>query len=259
MPFVDRDGFKTYYQVEGKGPTIVMLYGLMGAIEGWYRHSHVDSLKNDYQLVLVDLRGHGKSDKPHDEKFYSMVEFDADIITIMDELGIKKAHFWGYSFGGHIGLRLTKYHPERFLSFILGGISPQEVPKEAWDRVWGIHDSLEDGNEAYISRLEKGGQEITPEIRASIMKFDCKALAALIRGKDIFLPMDRHLPDLDIPILFYAGENDEWGHHPRQIEIGKKLKKGKVVSIPNYGHEIRKQKELVLPHVKAFLKEGNFD
>lgn len=257
MPFVDRNGIRIHYKVEGKGPAIVMLYGFTGAIDTWYKYSYVDALKQDYQLVLIDLRGHGKSDKPHDPELYLMKEFTADTIAIMDKLEIEKAHFWGYSFGGYLGLCLTKYYPNRFLSFLFGGISPQELTEEVWDAVRKLHDSLKAGKEAYISRLVKGGREITPEKRAELESFDYKALAAILSSKDIFLPMDEHLPELDIPVLFYAGEDDEYGHFPRQLEIGKKMKNVKVVGIPNHGHAVQRQKDLVLPHILEFLEEIN--
>ena len=255
MPFVERNGIKTHYQVEGKGPAIVMLYGFMGVMDYWYKYSYVDSLKQDYQLVIIDLRGHGKSDKPHDPELYLMKEFTADIIAIMDKLEIEKAHFWGYSFGGYLGLCLSKHYPNRFLSFLLGGISPQKPPQEGWNKIWEYHDSLKAGKEAYISGLAKGGLEITPEIRAELESFDYEALAACLRSKDIFLPMDDHLPGLDIPFLFYACEDDEWGHFPRQLEASKKMKNVKVVGIPNHGHAVQEQKDLVLPHVIEFLEE----
>lgn len=257
MPYIDRDGMKIYYQIEGKGPAIVMVYGFMGVMDDWYNYSYVESLKEDYQLVLVDIRSHGKSDKPHDPDQYLMKEFTSDIIVIMDALAINKAHYWGYSFGGYIGLCMTKHHPERFHSFILGGISPQEVPQESWDKIWEWHDSLKAGKEAYITNLEKGGLEITPEIRAELESFDYEALTACIRSKDIFQPMDEHLPKLEIPVLFYAGEEDEWGHFPRQLEISKKMQNVKVVGIPKHGHTVQQQKDLVLPHILGFLDEIN--
>ena len=255
MPFVERNGIKTHYQVEGKGPAIVMLYGFTGAIDTWYKYSYVDALKQDYQLVLIDLRGHGKSDKPHDPDLYLMKEFTADIIAIMDKIEIEKAHFWGYSFGGYLGLCLSNHYPNRFLSFLLGGISPQEATEEAWDAIRKWHDSLKAGKEAYISRLVKGGLEITPERRSELESFDYEALAACLRSKDIFLPMNEHLPELEIPVLFYAGEDDEWGHVPRLLEYSSKMKNVKVVGIPNHNHAVQEQKDLVLPHILEFLEE----
>lgn len=257
MPYIDRDGMKIYYQVEGKGPAIVMLYGGMGLMDNWYKYSFVDSLKQNYQLVLIDLRGHGKSAKPHDPELYLMKEFTADTIAIMDKLEIEKAHFWGYSLGGYLGLCLSKHYPNRFLSFILGGIDPLELTEEDWDGLRKIHDLYKTGKEAYISFLAKGGLEITPEIRAYYESFDYEALAALLSSKDIWLPMDEHLPKLKIPFLFYAGEEDEWGHFPRQLEASKKMKNVKVVGIPNHGHAVWKQKDLVLPHILEFLEEIN--
>lgn len=58
MPFVNNNGIKIYYIVEGKGPSIVMLHGGPGSHQEWY--SYVNLLKDKYQLILLDLRGMGR-------------------------------------------------------------------------------------------------------------------------------------------------------------------------------------------------------
>ena len=56
---------------------------------------YVDALKDDYQLILVDMRGHGKSDKPDDPRAYNAEIQVSDIVAVLDALGIDKSQlFW---------------------------------------------------------------------------------------------------------------------------------------------------------------------
>ena len=66
MPYVDNDGVKIHYHVEGNGPDIVMQHGLTNSMQNWYAYGFVEELKKSNRLILIDARGHGKSDKPHD-------------------------------------------------------------------------------------------------------------------------------------------------------------------------------------------------
>ncbi len=254
MPHADNNGIKIYYKVEGKGTPIVMLHGFEGDIKGWYRISYVDSLKKDYQLILVNLRAHGRSDKPHESEAYTMKLLTSDIIAVMDDLKLEKAHFWGYSMGGHIGFGLTKYYPERFFSFILGGISPQDVEEELQLEIDNYSKAFKGGLDTYLSYYKKSGVEITTEMKEEIDNYDFKALYAFFRG-DIFHGHEEHLPQLEVPILLYVGEEDGWGHYPRAVECSKIIPNIRLVSFPDQGHGVHSHKDLVLPHVIEFLNE----
>ena len=64
MPYAINQGIKINYQIEGDGPSLVLLHGGLSNLQMWYELGYVEALKNDYQLILIDLRGHGSSDKP---------------------------------------------------------------------------------------------------------------------------------------------------------------------------------------------------
>lgn len=100
MPFANNQGVRIHYEVEGKGPPLVLLHGLGGSLEMWYDSGYEKPLKNDYQLILIDVRGHGASDKQHDPKSYELELLVSDVVVVLDDLNINKAHFLGYSMGG---------------------------------------------------------------------------------------------------------------------------------------------------------------
>ena len=62
--YADNNGVRIYYEVEGEGPPLVLVPWATGSTEDWRMFGYVNALKDDYQLILVDMRGHGQSDKP---------------------------------------------------------------------------------------------------------------------------------------------------------------------------------------------------
>ena len=121
MAFVDNRGVRIHYEVEGEGFPLVIQHGYSDSMETWYELGYVDALKTTHRLILVDARGHGRSDKPHVTSAYSKELQAADIVAVLQELDIRRSDYWGYSMGGRIGFALAQYAPERFRSFILGG------------------------------------------------------------------------------------------------------------------------------------------
>ena len=121
MPYFDNDGIKIYYEIEGEGPPVVMIHGFSGNLElKWKETNWVETLKHNYRLILIDCRGHGKSDKPHGDSYYGQ-KMTEDIIKLMEHLSIEKANFFGYSMGAHITFRILLTKPEIIISAILGG------------------------------------------------------------------------------------------------------------------------------------------
>jgi len=118
----DSNGVKIRYFVEGKGEPVVLIHGwLSSAGINWKLPGTSTLLAKDYQVIALDVRGHGLSDKPAKEEDYGpqLVE---DIVRLLDHLKIKKAHIVGYSMGGIIAANFMVKHPDRVLSGTLGGM-----------------------------------------------------------------------------------------------------------------------------------------
>ncbi|MFX1312200.1 MAG: alpha/beta fold hydrolase [Promethearchaeota archaeon] len=121
MPYFTNDGVKIHYEIEGEGPTVVMIHGFASSLEGnWKQTNWVNFLKDKYQLILIDCRGHGKSDKPTDPSQYGLKMTD-DIIKLLEHLKIEKANFLGYSMGSQLTLTILLSKPQLMKCAILGG------------------------------------------------------------------------------------------------------------------------------------------
>ena len=60
MPFANNQGVRIHYEVEGKGPPLVLQHGFSDSLQTWYELGYVDGLKSDYRLILLDARGHAR-------------------------------------------------------------------------------------------------------------------------------------------------------------------------------------------------------
>jgi len=122
MPYLNNDGVKIYYETEGEGPPVIMVHGFASNLEqNWKQTNWVNALKDSYRLILLDCRGHGKSDKPHEGSYYGYQKMTNDIIRLMEHLSIEKANFFGYSMGAYMTFQLLLRKPQLLMSAILGG------------------------------------------------------------------------------------------------------------------------------------------
>jgi pimeloyl-ACP methyl ester carboxylesterase len=118
----DSNGVKIAYFVQGKGEPVVLIHGwLSSAGINWALPGTSDLLAKDHQVIALDVRGHGLSDKPTKEEDYGP-ELVEDVVRLLDHLQIKKAHIVGYSMGGIIAGNFMAKHPDRVLSGTLGGM-----------------------------------------------------------------------------------------------------------------------------------------
>ncbi len=128
MPLAENtDGVKINYEVVGSGPPLVLQHDLLSDLNAWKTRGYVDALQDSFQLILIDSRGHGQSDKPDNPAAYELRTRVTDIAAVLNKLDIKHAHYMGYSMGGWMGYGITIYMPQRFKSLVIGGFGPFRV------------------------------------------------------------------------------------------------------------------------------------
>lgn len=110
---------KTFLHKESKA-WVVFIHGAGGSNVVWFRQ--LREFKKHFNVLLVDLRGHGKSKKEYTkEEIYKFDEIALDVVQTMDHLKIEKAHFVGISLGCIVIRAMDKLAPGRAESIILGG------------------------------------------------------------------------------------------------------------------------------------------
>jgi pimeloyl-ACP methyl ester carboxylesterase len=133
MPFATnrRDGRRVYFEDDGgQGSPVVVLGGFLDPVE-LVRTAPLaralQKLADEFRLVFIDHRGHGRSDKPHDPKAYEMSLRVADVVAALDELDIPRANLVGISWGGRLCFGLGEHAPERVRSLVIIGQQPYTI------------------------------------------------------------------------------------------------------------------------------------
>lgn len=214
--FFDSSGVRIRYTDQGPrdAEPIVLVHGAALDIEtAWGMTGVIDALDDDYRVIALDCRGHGKSDKPHEPEAYGN-EMVADIIRLLDHLAIDKAHIVGYSMGGRIVCKLVADYPNRVISAMPSGTNV-EPPSEAERALFArVAKSLEESGSIRpaIDHFNVDGamtEEQIDQIVATIRATnDTKALAAVVRSLDDLLPDRSKLEANPVPCLSVVGEGD---------------------------------------------------
>jgi pimeloyl-ACP methyl ester carboxylesterase len=203
MPYANNAGVRIHYEIEGDGPPLVLQHGFTQSLEAWAECGYTASLRPKYRMILIDARGHGGSDKPHDEFSYTLDRRVADVTTVLDTEGIEKAHFWGYSMGGWIGFGMAKYAPQRVLALIIGGQHPFARDQSGF-RQW-IREGMTGGRDVLVASLQNMIGPISDDYAAALRAADLEAWLAAVADR---LGIEDVLETITMPTCLYAGEAD---------------------------------------------------
>jgi len=251
MPIVNNRGVNIRYEVEGKGRPIVFHHGFGNCLEDYYELGYVDALKDEYQLILMDCRGFGQSDKPHDSRSYTFDIRTSDTIAVMDALGIDQAIAWGNSMGGRMVYALMQYYPERFIAYCAGGMHPYLDKSEMGKN---IRDWLSQGMEHAVDTFEQTYAPFPKNLRQRYLKNDPEAMrAAYAEPAPDFTEA---LKQIKSPVLLFCGETEEY--RSEMEEVAKLIQNGEIQIIKGLDHcETYWQGEKVCEYIKRFLSHYN--
>lgn len=107
MPAAEVNGASIYYECEGFGPPLLLIHGLGSSGDDWAFQR--GDFARHFRLILPDLRGSGRSDKPPGP--YSIVQFANDLWALLDALGVESANILGFSLGGAVAQEMALLRP----------------------------------------------------------------------------------------------------------------------------------------------------
>jgi pimeloyl-ACP methyl ester carboxylesterase len=126
--FTTTDGVRLAYFIDDftdpwkRAPTLLLLHAAMGSAKRYY--AWVPGLCRHYHVVRLDLRGHGESGIPPADRPLTLGRLVADVLELMNHLGLGEAHIVGNSAGGYLGQQLAMNHRDRVKSLMLFGSTP---------------------------------------------------------------------------------------------------------------------------------------
>lgn len=203
---------------QGQGDAVVLVHCYTGNLDDqWIATGVLDGLAADHRAIAFDLRGHGRSGKPHDPAAYG-VEMAEDVVRLLDHLRLARAHVVGYSMGAHLVALLLVRHADRLLSATLGGATGRRHWTAADDaRVDREAAQMEQGSlRAQIVRLWPAGRplpgdaEIARRSAHQLDGQDPRALAAVRRSNRAQVVHDAELARVTVRTLGIVGTRDPY-------------------------------------------------
>lgn len=195
--FLAKDGIKVHYEVKGAGFPVVLVHGFIVTGENWKKAAlYQELISAGYQVITLDLRGNGKSDKPHDASYYENDAQAKDIMGIISSLGIKSYDVLGYSRGSIIAARLLVLD-KRINKAVLGGMGAAFTNPE-WPRRIQFYHALMGEN--------------VPELKGMVdyvQKSGLDQLALAYQQKEQPSTSAKSLSKIKKPVLVICGNEDK--------------------------------------------------
>ena len=251
--YSDVNGLRMYYEIYGQGKPIVLVHGGGSTIQTNFGKI-IPLLAKNRQVIAVELQAHGRTgDRNADLSF----EQDADdIATLLKNLNIDKADFFGFSNGGTTTLQVAIRHPEIVDKMILGSALAKRNGVPDW--FWGFieHAKLENMPE----QLKDGYKKVAVDTNGLQIMHD-KDAKRMVNFKDI---PDEQIKSIKAPTLIIIGDKDVITPE-HAIELHRQIANSELAIIPG-GHgeyigEITtikpdfKESDLVVPMIEKFLNK----
>ena len=236
------------YEVLGEGPPIILVHGFASnrivnwKTSGWYKHL----VSMDRQVIALDLRGHGQSDKLYGTQDYAPDIMGQDILGLMDYLGIGTADIMGYSMGALLAVHLMATRPERFTSGVLGGVGSTILSLNSHAERINLSlttPSPELITDPFLKRLRYFAEELNNDLRS------LAACNRAVHGKSI-PPLDK----IPHPVLIVAGEKDDVAGAPDILVDN--IVNATLVMVPERDHVSLVTAKQFRIEVGAFLKSS---
>ncbi|KAA0543156.1 2-succinyl-6-hydroxy-2,4-cyclohexadiene-1-carboxylate synthase [Bacillus sp. BGMRC 2118] len=262
------NGVTYSFKMDGTGPAVLLLHGFTGCKENW--DSVQAMLSSHYQVITVDLIGHGKTDSPTELDRYNIESVCHDIKKLLEELNLTKVHLLGYSMGGRVALAFTCIYPEIVQSLVLESSSPGLQDEVDREKRFFADEKLaakieEEGLEAFIDFWEeiplfetqrKLSLKKQLSIRSQRLQNNPIGLANSLRGMGTGRQPSYwgNLESLDIPVLLLCGELDEKFCFTAE-NMNKLLQNATINKVMAAGHAIHVEQprifgKIVLEHIQ---------
>lgn len=242
MPKVKVNDIEMYYEVHGDGEPLVILHAFANAGPIW--KPFIPTLKEHFNLIIPDMRGHGQSINPSNK--FTHRQSALDIYALLDQLNIDQFKAMGFSSGGMTLLHMATKQPERIRSMVLLAATsyfPKECREQQahaldkeWDEGWAAFNYLHKDGEKQMKLLRQqfyafkdsyDDMNFTPPYLSTI-----KAKTLIVHGdRDVFFPVK-------IPVTMYESIPNSY-----------------LWIIPNMGHSLLPASEYLIQNISDFLSD----
>ncbi len=220
-------------------PPLVLLHGMSGDWQGWL--PIVPALARRYHLYAPDLRGHGVSPKP--ETGYTLDNYVADFLALLDALALPPVPVVAHSFGGAVAWLAARREPQRFTRLVLEDTPLEPIPA-ALEFLHGGVALSQQPVEAVLDHYRRRYPEWTEEQvqgRAAMFRQTSPGVfTGILAEVEALRSIGERLLPLDLPLLFVRGDDRLGGMVPfdAATRFMQRAPHGRLVSLAGVGHTI---------------------
>ena len=255
------NGICINYELEGEGKTIVFVHGLSDSLAYWKVLS--ENLKNDYQTLIYDLRGHGESSD--DDRNTTIDLYQEDLYQLLKSLNIENAVFVGLSLGGNVILNLAVNHPEMVNGLVVMSSFPEhdEKLKNIFD---DFDNAIDEGFVEFFDTILpytlpddilEEHKELLENVKVEAAKTaNIERIKKGINAGYGFNLSDK-LNEINAPTLVIAGEEDNLTTLDVQRKISDNIQDSELIVLEKTKHNILigRNIEKVLNIINDFMSE----
>ncbi|TRO58627.1 alpha/beta hydrolase [Candidatus Bathyarchaeota archaeon] len=267
MPLIKTKDIDLYYEEQGTGTPLMLINGWGGNLNSWSPHM-IDLLSEKHRVIMMDNRGTGRSGKP--DIPYTIDMMAGDTASVLDALGIKKAHIMGFSMGGIITQGFGLKYPEKTLSLVLCGTQAGGLHRISSDPTVQMDLALIANPLPEMSERDRTMKLLYLLYSREYVDANLEALIldetysdyptpdyALMRQSGAIAGFSSYerLPEMKYPVLVMTGTEDVLVPPENSEILKERIPKAELVKIPGCGHGFLKQKtDEVVSHILNFLE-----
>ena len=260
MPYATTDdGVRLYYEEVGSGAPLIFVHEFAGDHRSW--EAQMQHFGRRYRAITYGARGYPPSDVPEHASSYSQARAADDIKSVLDHLGIEKAHVCGLSMGGFATLHFGFRHPERALSLCVAGAGYGAEPGKR-EQFRAEADSivaalLSEGMAPFAARYAYGPTRVQFEAKDprgfAIFKQQLAEHSALgsantqlgcQKERPSLYHLTAEMAALTVPTLILTGDED-WSCLAPALLMKRTIPSAALSVMPNCGHTINLEAPLM--------------
>lgn len=252
MASVESSGVLIHYEVDGDGPALILHTGGGGDLEMWRTAGYPAALTGR-RLILIDHRGHGSSDRPHDLEQHRIDRYVDDVLAVADDLEVATFSYLGYSAGASVGYRLAATHPDRVGALIgLGAVGPGgSTDRGAVEVAARIRAA---GSDELVTWLREEEPDLPEWFAAQMRGTDPEMFALALEAWASWAGSWDEFARVESATLVIVGELEEAEAGENAARAAALMRDGRAVVLPGFGHVgAFVRSDLVAPLVMGFL------
>jgi len=249
--FVVANEIKIHYESFGNGKSLIFLHGAMSTSQVW--KPYVPILSNDFNIILPDVRGHGKTENPG--KKIDLHLIGDDIVALMDSLKLNKPYLCGWSMGGDVGLDIAMRYPDIVGGLIVGGVT-HHISESYFASMKAME--IQGPGQINFEQTEKSIPQLINLWKTEHVQSPShwKELLTQLSFEMLnpTLPAEDDLKKITVPTLIVWGDRDQFLPVEDALKLYRLIPNSRLAVVPNTDHFVTRTKVILFAElVKEFV------